>query len=545
MSQDFRIVPTLYDKNGKPYCAALNSRDTNKVRAKCILPPNKVIPVIFVPGIMGSNLASDHDSAVEGKAWAPDITKWALKFRKYSGAERKVLIDPAITRVDFSVPVDDDTLLKLTGTSRKDVGNNWKNEFIRRGWGTVMQGSYGELLCYLEYHLNRMYKGGKVSPHWQTLLQEQGRDWGEMQGFQKLVAGELTDAADYWYPVHAVGYNWLRSNREAGKYLTIRMRRFIAHYKKMGYHCDKAILVTHSMGGLVARAAVHPDIGGAGDDVLGIVHGVQPITGAAAAYKRVRAGNEATMNPVGAITAQILGWSGAEVAPVFAQSPGPLELLPTKAYPKGWLQAYRSQGGARSQKAFALPKADPYSEIYRERHQWWRLMDPALIDPAGVMTKKGSDPWNFYLTKLAEAEAFHDDLGDHFHPGSWVHYGADPKHRAWGQVHWRANGELPVVSDQELRDARLLNDDRNGRLSVKVSDERKPGSHPFFWRYTIAPADSDGDATVPQESGRAAEGKVKFIARMRGFDHQGSYSNEHVQSLTLYCIAKIAQDAVS
>lgn len=537
MSVDYRIVPTLYDRDGRAYCAALNSPTSSQVRAKCILPPNKVIPVIFVPGIMGSNLASTDQLAIDGRAWWPDSTSWALKFRKYTGAQRQQLLHPDRVRVDTSAPVDDSALLKLSGNSRRQVGDNWKNEFIRRGWGGVMQGSYAGLLCALEFHLNRMYTAGRVAPDWQELLREQGSNWGELQGFERLIDSELSEASEYWYPVHAVGYNWLACNSDAGKYLARFIDLYCDRYRRLGYECDRTILVTHSMGGLVARAATHQNLGGAQDKVLGIVHGVQPITGAPAAYKRVRAGNEAS-GIISAIAAQVLGWSGAEVAPVFAQSPGPLELLPTKQYPKGWLQIRRRETGS-SQDVLALPINDPYEEIYRERDQWWRLMDPALIDPSA----QARNPWIGFIKKINIAEAFHDDLDDYFHPQSWVHYGADPKHQAWGVVRWSSGNNLPRVTNEEMRNARLLGDNLEGRVKLKVPDERKPDAHRFFWSHAISNPESAGDGTVPQESGRAAEGKARFVARMRGFDHQGSFANPQVQSLTLYCIAKIAQQA--
>lgn len=545
MSDEFRIVPTLYNDEGWPYCPALNSPTTNKVRAKCVLPPNQVIPVIFVPGIMGSNLKSEDKLAINGHAWAPDFASWAFKFRKYSGAERKQLLHPERTKVDVTVPPDDGKLLKLSGFTHKQIGDNWKNEFVRRGWGTVMQGSYADLLCTLEYQLNKMYSAGAVAPYWQHLLQKQGHEWGELQGFEKLVQAELSDASEFWYPVHAVGYNWLDSNAVAGKYLAKFIDFYCSRYRTLGYKCEKVILVTHSMGGFVARAAVHSKMGGAQDKVLGIVHGVQPILGAPTAYKRVRAGNEAN-GLISAITAQVLGWSAAEVSPVFAQSPGPLELLPTKAYPKGWLQVQRHDQGrvsGTSSKVLSLPKKDPYTEIYRERNAWWRLMDPKLIDPASISTKENKTPWTGYVKKLNIAEVFHDDMGDYFHPQSYVYYGADPKHRAWGIVRWISNSPLPKVSDDEMRQARLLQDNLEGRINVKVPNEKKQDAYPFFWSYVIADPTSDGDATVPEESGKAAKGKAKLIARMHGFDHQGSYGNEHVQSFTLYCVAKIAKQA--
>jgi alpha-beta hydrolase superfamily lysophospholipase len=54
-------------------------------------------------------------------------------------------------------------------------------------------------------------------------------------------------------------------------------------YTAQGFQCEKVIVVTHSMGGLVARALIHPKMGSLKDKVLGIVHGVMPAIGAGAA----------------------------------------------------------------------------------------------------------------------------------------------------------------------------------------------------------------------------------------------------------------------
>ena len=64
-----------------------------------------------------------------------------------------------------------------------------------------------------------------------------------------------------WFPVHAMGYNWLRSNKKSGKEIAARIEALIKRYVDQGYQCEKVIVVTHSMGGLVARALIHPDMG--------------------------------------------------------------------------------------------------------------------------------------------------------------------------------------------------------------------------------------------------------------------------------------------
>jgi pimeloyl-ACP methyl ester carboxylesterase len=73
-----------------------------------------------------------------------------------------------------------------------------------------------------------------------------------------------------------VGYNWLRCNSEAAARLAQKIDTWIAEWKaRPGYQCDKVILISHSMGGLVCRAYArqHPD------KVLGVIHGVQPAVG--------------------------------------------------------------------------------------------------------------------------------------------------------------------------------------------------------------------------------------------------------------------------
>ena len=83
------------------------------------------------------------------------------------------------------------------------------------------------------------------------------------------------------------------------------------------------ILVTHSMGGLVARQYSEKMNGR--DTILGIVHGVMPDLGSPAAYRRMKTGERGV---VGAV----IGADAANLMPVLAQSPGPLQLLPGKAY---------------------------------------------------------------------------------------------------------------------------------------------------------------------------------------------------------------------
>jgi hypothetical protein len=78
-------------------------------------------------------------------------------------------------------------------------------------------------------------------------------------------------------------------------------------------------------------ARYYSEVMGQRDRVLGIVHGVMPATGAAATYKRMKAGTEG-------LAGLALGPTAAAMTAVVGSAPGPLQLLPSRDYGMGWLQ---------------------------------------------------------------------------------------------------------------------------------------------------------------------------------------------------------------
>ncbi|MHB8138396.1 MAG: esterase/lipase family protein, partial [Smithellaceae bacterium] len=177
--------------------------------------------------------------------------------------------------------------------------------------------------------------------------------------------------------------------------------------------------------------------------VMGIVHGVQPSNGSPAAYWRMKGGFERPhtvpdidimqwfKNPVkvlkhkgntlanglkGTATAWVLGTDGEEVTALLGNMPGGLELLPNKQYKnnddeQSWLELIDNNGNRT-----ALPKADPYEEIYREQDVYYRLVNPDWLNPGKNKKKEGladlETDWNLYLINLDEAETFHNNLAD-------------------------------------------------------------------------------------------------------------------------------------
>jgi hypothetical protein len=262
--------------------------------------------------------------------------------------------------------------------------------------------------------------------------------------------------------------------------------------------------------------------------------------------------------------AMISGRTPAETQPVMAVSPGPLELLPCHLHPPGWLKAFVSKPGVSQPiERMALPKADPYSEIYREPTAWFRLIDPALIDPG--------DRHRFYKGQSGErgarakasdavgkAETFHKNvIGNYYHPNTWAFYGNDPKYWSFGTIRWLGHCTDPEgPTEAELLAAKPTSSNLPGQVVAQCipggSNRAKSGSAEgtapapgTAITFKVQLQDTRGDGTVNWQSGSAPGGQlgVKRLFATTGYDHQGGYKDEPMRLLTLYLICKIAQGA--
>jgi pimeloyl-ACP methyl ester carboxylesterase len=523
------------------------------------MPPKHVIPVIFVPGIMGSNLCSNGKFSKEGSpAWTPPNGKLAglaegwRRVRQLPAARQKQM-SPDAVKVDNSGAVSIPRgLYTLT-----------EKEAKRRGWGEVHLDSYGGILAELELALNDQYvdagtQAAKPMAAWKVakeLTRKNGDesvdvvrdDWHPIAGTDvpPLTDDEFRRLGDYYYPVWACGYNWLDSNEAAADRLIQRINEALEWYTKGKYWIPvgKVIVVTHSMGGLVGRRAAQK----AGNSILGVVHGVQPVGGAPVVYRRFRAGTEANgaFDIPAAVAAAIIGWDAADVTCVLANSPGPLELLPTKHYPPGWLRFECRNGGKAEDLMPALPVADPYTEIYSKRVQdvWWGMVDETLIDPANLSAQAGSKPLKSYRIAITKAMNFHDALQLACHPVTYAHFGSDPKHVSFGRVTWATSDALTPLGASMLPGAQTASYTKLGASTLTLGEEKATFKLANHESASETDESNAGDGTVPLPSG-------KLIAQcspnpkafsMTGFDHQMSYGNLHVQENALYSIAKIIQ----
>lgn len=521
-----RILPCHIGDDGALHFTSTMTAPDDSVGA-CYLIPDRVIPVVFVPGIMGSNLKDSSEQSV----WRVDSgLSVAREWLWATPQKRKRVLDPTLTFVDSEGALPKNTV-------------HPEKELRRRGWGEVGAMSYGDFLAWLDHHLNDYdaateygRKGLRASLMKQVL--ESGPHLAPLTHEEVLVSYQ------YQFPVHAVGYNWLQSNRTSAERLRSKIREFTAYYRKKGYRCEKVILVTHSMGGLVARH--YSEVLGGSKDVLGIVHGVMPATGAAAAYKRVKAGTEGTAGLV-------LGDNAAEVTAVFAQAPGALQLLPSSDYGMGWLKLLDHN------RVVSLPKQDPYEEIYLQRGKWWGLINDRFLNPLDPGMPKIDQDWLAFKDLInTYVKTFHARISRQYHPNTYVFYGDCEHGKTWGDVIWKrtvnpspyekAPKLVPYV--RNLEGGQVQWDHGYGRLGVSIEGGLDTDSAYFV----LQGAGETGDGTVPARSGKAPLGSkgVQVCVPFSGFEHEAAYKdlpkpgllnwsrNDERQRFTLWAITRIA-----
>ena len=562
--------------------------------------PRRVLPIIFLPGIMGSNLRITSAERVrqlgrrnpqDNIAWRPDSIGAgnAREQANADAAERQLRLDPNTTTVDVYDPQSRNP--ELDGDRRHanvELAEGFRSPYLandpptqsggrtavqkarQRGWGEVYFKSYGALLQYLEGRLNNVFIDGQLRPVWRDVVGVDPTRWMADQSLPQkaLTEDELRQVVrGCWFPVHAIGYNWLQSNDASATAVAERIETIIKSYadarddnNRPRYDCHQVIVVTHSMGGLVGRALIHPGIGGLADKVLGIVRGVQPAIGAAAGYKRMRAGFEdpgVMHGPETSIGAKVAGNYGDEVTAVLANSPGALQLLPSEAYGEGWLQIRH-----RNRPLLSLPKkdlmtgrSDPYEQIYKLRGKWYALIpNERWINPAGLSEEEGGGSFDQTTEYLEKAKKFHATIERTYHDNTYAHYGTSQEHLSFGNVRWEISSFCPDPSGWESWP--VVRDDRQGVLELVRYDTKRTyeeqknlfgprmgAAVPPPIKATLLPPDEPGDMTVPARSAghQVSSGKCKAVFQQNGYEHQGSYQNGRVLASTLYSVVRIAQ----
>ncbi|MDP3673247.1 MAG: hypothetical protein Q8R69_26575, partial [Telluria sp.] len=504
-------------------------------------------PVIVVPGIMGTNLRATTDPSQEQNrelkpgeaAWRPpngviDSMFEADVWKERKPATRQRILDPATLEVDDSGEIDLPIGAFADGLH--------EGPLRKQGWGEIHWDTYGHLLVTLENNLNTTFTAFNgfrtIKAHWKTVNHFDRHQWGLIGRPTELTApigeAEFEKFSRYYYPVHACGYNWLQSCEQAAAVLKKRIESVIKFYADRNMTCSQVILVTHSMGGLVARACAKA----IPDKIAGIVHGAMPALGAPVCYRRIACGTEATSPSAGSMGeismekfAEIAGATTAATTPVMAVSPGVLELLPNHLYPGPWLLVTTKRSKGDDNHHLDLPVGNPY-DLYRDTTSWYRMVNPALADPADIY--KGG-VGRAIKTAVDQAERFHTKVLDsYYHPNTYAFYSGDAGRRTYGQCRWISSTPLGGMSIDGVNNGKFESYTNSGGRNVTFKGGK---AHHFM----LMEQDANGDGTVPLQSGAGPEGKVRQAFRTRGYDHGGSMRSDAMLLLTQHLIVKIVQ----
>jgi pimeloyl-ACP methyl ester carboxylesterase len=539
-----RTQPPQPDGDGNLHGTITLSPTSCTTRAAVLIPPSKVIPVIVVPGIMGSNLCAfraerRNEILNPGEAaWRPPngIKAGLNEANLWNGRDpsvRQRILDPETLEVDTSGTIDGAVEL------RTDV-----RHLRAAGWGEIHSASYGQLLVFLQKRLNLVFLAGTAGRktlhyEWRALNSHDRAKWNSVNSgpTAALSTLELERVAEYHYPVYACGYNWLESNERSADRLEKKIVEIKKYWNDAKQDCKQVILVTHSMGGLVGRACASR----IPDEIVGIVHGVMPALGAPVCYRRIACGTESSSpsnSPLENIAAgkfaDIAGRTAAETTPVMATAPGPLELLPNEQYPKPWLFASVMVRATQTPKdILPLPVGSPY-DLYRDTASWYRMIDPGLADPADKYKGKVSAR---IKRAIDQAEKFHSQiLGNYYHKNTYAFFGADGDFRSFGTFRWLAYIVTEAPPRGSFANGRLIRRTAEGFREIEEDGSGKV-------LFQLSEQDVAGDGTVPLPSGAGPSPHVKQTFSTSGYDHQGSYSDANMLSLTLQLIARIVQDA--
>jgi pimeloyl-ACP methyl ester carboxylesterase len=308
--------------------------------------------------------------------WDPDSEKWRMLHWARISAEREM------KELDYTSPAT-----VMTDQDKVKLNANEKG----RGWEGMSWRSYGDFLRFL-------YK----------------------EKFSPMVC-----------PIYCVGYDWRQSNKTSGTYLVNKIEEYM---KKE--NAERIIILTHSMGGIVTRSALKESPALAGK-VLGVVHVVQPATGAVVLYRRLFTGMMGDIDG-GSGFSTVLGNTSDKFAAIVSGLPGPMELLPNKDYRDtghaDWL-GYMENG---KRKNWTGNVYDHY------RGQTVPPGVPDSTEATGVRAR--------LLARLNGAEKFHHEWlkGYYFPYGTWSIYSSgletdmsivfDPPTRPQGEM------LVPVVS---------------------------------------------------------------------------------------------------
>lgn len=546
-----------WDEKGKCHWKGLGLQSFN-AEAKCVVPPTKIIPVIFLPGVMGSNLKSSGGKFVKDEIiWRGDSDiQVYIDWARLNGHQRRALLNSDETVVDNGGVINSNVYSLITDDGQGDYGTLLQPR-KERGWGEILNFSYGNTLSVLQGALlDDWQKAAKRRADGKAGISDNPKENGIVRQLCNKLLGtedknedcltkeEASHFLNFLYPLHVFGYNWLEDNAVSAAKLAKYIDKVLQDYgseKKHGHGLavEKVILVTHSMGGLVARYAMDPpedaEFNGCQDKVLGVVHGVIPDLGSPAAYRRMKVGAKQE-----GFAGAVMGNSAKELMSVLARAPAPLQLLPGSNYISNThgMAWFSIEKGNADGSDLVLPKnGDPFGEIYLNKTLWWRLYESDIIDKEESVSR---DNWVAYFNLMDKpVRRFISSLNEAgYHPNTYAFYGQTKP--SDGSVKWHITS-ITYPKDTHDSDKKIPNNYREVPLPFNRSR-----------LYELKSSNSAGDGTVPVES-------FKTIQRQNGqsiksvlatdVDHQGAYEVKNLEDIhqrpalkfTLRAIAKMVQ----
>lgn len=549
-------LPQEHDADGELMATTTMSRSNDPVEKSVPCKTGKVVPVIFIPGIMGTNLMN---MKTKKRVWvAPNIdgvlpvvkTVGVLLGSWFKSAKQR---QAELDSTPGAVGIYEDGEVEDAGCGLAE------KELRIRKWGSIMRSAYHPIMGEMQRQMNSIMLASDLQGDWKARVEQAPSDWGDWEENPSLSslgndASGLKIAAETQYEVWAAGYNWLQSNQDSARDVIKYIKNTVLpHYKGKA---ERVLIVTHSMGGLVARAMVKCH---AFSELYGVVHGAMPATGAPASYKRVRAGFEALAEK------KILGRDAADAVAVMAFAAGPLELLPTRDYNNAqpWLFV---RDNTTAKKMLNLPKSCPYEEIYKS-DKWWGLIpenNDKLLDPAGLVSnrEKGSPKWsgvdsepkslrNVFHDVINGVQVFHTKIEEGYYKETYVHYSAESKSPdlyTWGSIEWAAKS----LAGLNVESAKLTGDNLDAQVQLNG-----------MYSLEIGPKYYPGDGTVPAFSSSAPRGKKEVKAAFahgqnsdgmnqyckigqfnnsKGYGHQDAYTDKSGRTLfaTLYSLVRLS-----
>lgn len=273
--------------------------------------------------------------------------------------------------------------------------------------------------------------------------------------------------------VYAAGYDWRQSNWYSAQYLNKVVEMVMKNVKAT--HC---VFVSHSMGGLVTRAALKQSPGLAAK-TLGVVHVVQPSHGAAVAYRRYFTGARKAEDG-GWGFSRVLGNTPDSYTILSSCLSGPMELMPTTNYrdltSDAWIR-FNEKGKPNEVKKWT----DGVYTLYK-----------SYDSPPGLMSGNLSKNWqpvrNECLKLVDNASGFHNWLGVFKHD--------------WTFAAYSDNLTTDVAVHFNFRD-RTWGEQASDNRSTDSTHDMRVGSQNNGYRRadTRLIRRAEGDETVPAMSG--------------------------------------------